>query len=144
MAVSRYRLLLCAAALAIGAPAGAQVAERDWFPGTSSIREAEIIPPAYRGIWGQSDAHCRAHDGNGRIEVMAHGLDTEETGARLERVAQAGAERSIRVRLAHEGEGEFWESVETWTLDPSGERLTIVHEAHRSTMILVRCTRRRR
>lgn len=110
-----------------------------WFPGTSSITEAEVIPPAYRGIWAISAAVCADPDAIEIVSIQANGADFYESGARLERVTQAGQERSIRLRLSYEGEGEFWERVETWTLNPSGTRLTMRDEPDGEPLVWVRC-----
>ena len=130
-------LPLLAAGLA--APASAQVAEDAWFPGTSSITEREIVPPAYRGRWAASQASCRDPDSTERMEILAGGVDGWESGGRLERVTQTGQERSIRLKLAYEGEGEFWDAIEVWTLDASGNVLAITNEATDTTFRRVRC-----
>jgi hypothetical protein len=119
-------------------PAAAQTSH-DWFPGGSGISEPEIIPPAFRGRWAPDVAGCRDEDGVSGVTVFADGVETYETGGRLERVTQAGQERSIRVKLAYEGEGEFWDSIETWTLDASFDRLTIDDSGEQDPSVMIRC-----
>jgi hypothetical protein len=125
--------------MAMTSPAEAQVSDRDWFPGTSSIREPERIPPAYRGTWAPDASACRDQDGVTTFQVYADGIDTYESGGRLERVTQAGQERSIRLKFAYEGEGGFWERVETWTLDERGDRLTVSDDELQNPVVFVRC-----
>ena len=92
------------------------VPESAWFPGTSSVDETEVIPPAYRGTWGINTAACKAEYGTERMEVKSIGADFWESGARLERVTQSGQERAIKLKLSYEGEGDFWDTVERWEL----------------------------
>jgi hypothetical protein len=129
----------CMAALTSSECAAAQIAHEAWFPGSSSIAEQEIIPPAYRGNWGSSAAACGDQDGVERMTVYPNGLDTYESGGRLERVTQAGRERSIRLKLAYEGEGRFWDAEEIWTLNEHGDRLTVTASEGPPTLF-VRCT----
>ena len=126
-------------AAVLAAPLPAQVTREAWHPGTSSIAEAEIIPPAYRGRWGTSVAACRAEDGEQRITILAGGVETDHGGGRLERVTSAGGERSIKLRLAFEGEGEFWDRTEIWTLDEAGDRLMVSDENEVVLHTLLRC-----
>jgi hypothetical protein len=91
--------------LSVPAAATEPVGQAGWFPGSSSIREIEAFPPAYRGRWAPNAEACADQDGVDRIFVMAAGVDSYESGGRLQRVTQAGQERSIKVRLAYEGEG---------------------------------------
>lgn len=112
-----------------------------WFPGTSSIDEVEIIPPAYRGAWAPSVAACKDQDGVDVLTVKPGGVDFYEAGARLERVTQAGQERTIKLKLSYEGEGDFWDRVETWALNEDGSKLTITREGEGSPIALVKCER---
>ena len=120
-------------------PALAQVSREGWFPGSSSISEAEVIPPSYRGTWAPSQASCKDEDGVERLAVFANGVETYESGGRLERVTQAGQDRSVRVKLAYEGEGLFWDAIELWTLDQAGTKLTIVDGKGSRKETLIRC-----
>ena len=126
-------LLMCAGV------APAQVTREGWFPGSSSISEAEIIPPAYRGVWAPGAAACREQYGVERITVLAQGLDSYESGGRLERVTQAGQERSIKLTLAYEGEGDFWDRTEIWTLNEAGTAMVVSDEANSTAYTLIRC-----
>ena len=135
----RQLCVLCATCSPIHA-AHSQVTHDGWFPGTSSIAETEVIPPAFRGVWASSPAMCSDPDGVERISIFPGGVDYYESGGRLERVTQAGQERSIRIKLSYEGEGTFWERVETWTLSQSGDQLTIADEGERSPFSLVKCS----
>lgn len=119
--------LLCLLLPLLSGPALAQAAtpDRDWFPGSSSISEPETIPPAYRGAWAANKAQCKDPDGVDRIVIMAEGVDYYESGGRLVRITQAGEERSVKVKLAYEGEGEVWDRVEVWTLNAAMDRLTM-------------------
>jgi hypothetical protein len=132
------RLLAWAFALLASTPAWAQVSQ-DWFPGGSGISEPEIIPPAFRGRWAPDSAGCRDEDGVNELRVFANGVETYESGGRLERVTQSGQERSIKVRLAYEGEGEFWDTTETWTLDSTFQRLTVEDSTRPDPQIMIRC-----
>ena len=129
------------AVLLLPAPAVATepIGQAGWFPGSSSIRETEAFPPAYRGRWAPTAQACADRDGVERIEVMAAGVDTYESGGRLERVTQAGQERAIKVRLAYEGEGTVWDVTETWTLGEAGDRLAVTDDASGTAVTLVRC-----
>jgi hypothetical protein len=117
----------------------APVPYNSWFPGTSSIDELEIIPPAYRGRWAPSRADCEKQDAVEVLTVKRGGVDSYEAGARLERVTQAGQERTIKVRLSYEGEGRFWDRVETWQLNSDGSKLSITNEGESSVTPLVKC-----
>jgi hypothetical protein len=112
-----------------------------WFPGTSSIDEMEIIPPAYRGIWAPSAAACKDQDGVDLIAVKPKGVDFYEAGARLERVTQAGQDRTIKLKLSYEGEGEFWDRVEVLALNEDGSKLTIQREGEASPVRSIKCER---
>lgn len=122
---------------------GASVAANElpreaWSPGGSSILEAEIIPPAYRGRWAPSASACADAEGVQRLSVYASGVDSCENGARLTRITQAGKPRAVLLRLSYEGEGRFSDQEEVWTLSPDGRQLEIVVAQGRSTM-LIRC-----
>jgi hypothetical protein len=133
-----YRPLGLAFALLASTPAWAQ-ASQDWFPGGSGISEPEIIPPAFRGRWAPDPARCRDEDGVYGLSIFATGVETYESGGRLERVTQSGQERSIKVKLAYEGEGEFWDTTETWTLDSTFQRLTIEGSTRSEPEVMIRC-----
>jgi hypothetical protein len=138
------RSLLALAALGptLAPAAAAPIPEASWSPGSSSIREAEVIPPAYRGRWALNPAACVNPVGMDSIEVLAHGVDADDSGGRLERVTQAGPERAIKLRLSYEGEGSLWETIEIWTLNEAGDRLTTASEdaaPNASTIALTRC-----
>ena len=130
---------LACIALVAAQPVAAQVTREAWFPGSSSIDEPEIIPPGFRGSWAPNEAACRDEDGVDRILIEAEGLDTYESGGRVERVTQAGQDRSIRLKIAYEGEGEFRDAVETWTLDEAGNRLAIADANEGNEVTLIRC-----
>jgi hypothetical protein len=110
-----------------------------WFPGTSSIDEPEVIPPAYRGLWAPSAAACKAEYGVDVMAVKSGGIDFYEAGARLERVTQAGQERTIKLKLSYEGESDFWDRVETWRLSEDGSRLSITIDDKSAPLALVKC-----
>ena len=139
MTLRRFEALLAGASVILSSSAGAQVIRESWFPGSSSITEPEVVPPAFRGTWAPTDAACRDQDGVDRFTVVPEGLDTYESGGRLERVTQAGQDRSIRLRIAYEGEGEFTDAVETWTLNAAGDRLTVGDREGASSSTFVRC-----
>ena len=126
-------LLLVAEAFLMPVPLDA------WFPGTSSIDEVEVIPPAYRGRWAPSPVACKVAGSVDIITVKPGGVDYYEAGGRLERVTQAGLERTIKLKLSYEGEGEFWDKIETWSLNEDGSKLTIVGEGKGSPLALVKC-----
>ena len=130
---------LASIALMAAQPLAAQVAREAWFPGNSSIHEPKIIPPGFRGSWAPNEAACRDEDGVDRILIEPEGLDTYESGGRVERVTQAGQDRSIRLKIAYEGEGEFRDEVETWTLDEAGNRLSIADLNEGNGVNLIRC-----
>jgi hypothetical protein len=101
------------------------VAQDAVSPGGASVLEPELFPSAYRGRWAPSEAACRDVDGVELIQVYPIGVDYHESGGRLLRVTQSGQPRSIKVRLSYEGEGQFWDGEETWTLSAEGDRLDI-------------------
>jgi hypothetical protein len=106
--------------------AGAQESDyAEWFPGGSSTQEPEQFPFGFRGQWAPSDAACRDIDGNDRIEIYPNGIDFYEGGARLERITQAGQDRTVKVKLSFEGEGEFWEAVWLLRLGAGSQRLSV-------------------
>jgi hypothetical protein len=118
----------------------APIPQVDWFPGSSSIEEPEIIPAGFRGHWAPDAAACRDPDGVDRLTVVAHGVDTYESGGRLERITQSGQERAVRLKLAYEGEGNFWDVIEVWALSGDGRRLTMQREGEPgSSVTLIRC-----
>lgn len=129
------------AALALGQPTAVAepVSHEDWFPGTSSIAEEEVVPRAYRGRWAPDAAACADQDGVEGLTILMNGVEYYEAGGRLERVTQAGQERSIKLKLAYEGEGGFWDRVEVWTLSEDGNRLMITEESGTREFSLVRC-----
>ena len=119
----------------------AELPYETWFPGTSKIDEVEAIPAAYRGVWGTNVAACKAEFGIDRIEVKHGGINYWEAGARLERVTQAGQERTIKLKLSYEGEGTFWDRTETWLLNEDGTSLTMTAEGGDGPMTFVKCKR---
>lgn len=136
------RTMICAAVatasfLTTGS-AIAQVPRAAWFPGGSGVSEPELFPSAFRGRWAPDQTACGDVDGVARIHVLPAGVDAYESGGRLVRVTQAGQQRSIRVRISYEGEGEFWDREEIWTLSPEGDRLSTVAEGE-SARQLERC-----
>jgi len=124
---------------ALAAPASGQVSHEAWSPGSSSIAEPEVIPPAYRGRWAPNRAACADQDGVDRWEISSSGIDTYESGGRLQRVTQSGQDRSIRLKLAFEGEGEFWETIQVWSLNATGDRLSVSEDGQRKVATLIRC-----
>jgi len=130
-------MIAAAAALFVLAP----VPYDAWFPGTSSIEEVETMPPAYRGAWAPSASACKDRDGVDRIVVKPGGVDFYEAGARLERVTEAGQDRTIKLKLSYEGEGEFWDRVEVWALNEDGSKLTIAKEGEGAPILLIKCGR---
>ncbi|MDP2258455.1 MAG: hypothetical protein Q8J89_01885 [Caulobacter sp.] len=118
--------------------AATELPREAWSPGGSSILEAEIIPPAYRGRWAPSASACADVEGVQRLVVYVNGVDSYENGGRLTRITQAGKPRAVRLRLSYEGEGRFSDQEEVWTLSPDGRQLAISVVQGRSAM-LIRC-----
>lgn len=100
--------------------------DRRWFPGTSSIRDAELIPWGFQGQWGDSAGACSAQEPTGLMTIYADGIDTYESGGRLRRITQAGQDRSVVMRLDFEGEGTFWEQTYQFTLSPDYRSVRVI------------------
>jgi hypothetical protein len=132
-------LVACLLVPVLSAAAYAQETRNDWFPGSSSVTEPEIIPPGYRGKWAPSLANCSDPDGVEHMYVYANGIDFYESGGRLDRITQAGQERSVMMKLEFEGEGGFWDRVWNVTLSASGQSMTISLEDGSSAETYVRC-----
>jgi hypothetical protein len=114
-------------------------AERPWDPGSSSIAFPDIIPTAFVGEWAPDAAECRDSERTSGLYVRPEGVDTYETGARLERITRAGPER---MRLSYEGEGSLWDALEVWALNADHTQLVIRDETDKAkptTRKLVRC-----
>jgi hypothetical protein len=126
-------------ALSLAGPALAQVTESDWSPGGSGVDQPEIIPPGFRGRWAPNAGACSDADGVDRLYVGASGIDSYESGGRLERITQTGQSRSVKLKLSYEGEGNFWDSIQTWTLGENGDRLTIAEDGRGTSELLIRC-----
>lgn len=116
------------------------VSELDWFPGSSSVAEEEVIPPGFQGAWAPNKADCDDPYGVERMVVHPHGIDFYESGGRLDRVTQAGQDRSIKMKLSFEGEGGFWNVVWTATLMPDGKSVSIIQEGKESGATYIKCT----
>ncbi|MGQ0445551.1 MAG: hypothetical protein ACT4O2_10615 [Beijerinckiaceae bacterium] len=116
-----------------------QVGRNDWFPGTSSVTELEVIPTGFRGKWAPDLANCSDQDGVEHMYVFPNGIDFYESGGRLERITQAGQDRSVMMKLAFEGEGGFWERVWRVTLSETGQSLTISLADGTAAETYVRC-----
>jgi hypothetical protein len=135
----RTQLLAVIGLLVIGSPAATQVTRNDWFPGSSSITEIEIIPSGYRGKWAPTLANCSDQDGVDHMYIYPSGIDFYESGGRLERITQAGQERSVMMKLSFEGEGGFWDRIWSVTLSPNGDRLTTALQDGSGAESYVRC-----
>lgn len=92
-------------------------------------------------MWGTNTAACKAKDGTERIQVRAAGVDYWEAGARLMRVTQAGRDRTIKLKLSYEGEGDFWDKVEIWQISGDGNTLTMSSEDATTASTFVKCRR---
>ena len=115
-----------AAVLLLAVPAAAQDTDySEWFPGGSSVLEPELFPFGFRGSWAPSAEACTDIEGNERMQIHSDGIDFYEGGARLERITQAGRDRTVKVKLSFEGEGEFWEAVWLIRLEPGSDRLAV-------------------
>lgn len=91
----------------------------DWFPGSSSTREIEQFPFGFRGVWAPSDEACSDQDGVELITIYPDGVDSYESGGRLERITQSGQDRTVKAKLSFEGEGGFWDVVWLMKLEPN-------------------------
>lgn len=139
LSITRVALLAVVGALAsAGASPASELSRDSWSPGSSSIQEPEIVPPAFRGRWAPSAGACADVDGVDSLTIFANGVDYYESGGRLEQVTQAGQARAVRLRIAYEGEGKLWRQEEVWTLSPDGARLTIA-TADESPTTAIRC-----
>ena len=86
MALPIVRVALLAVIGALGSTGASLASElnRDgWFPGSSSIQEPEIVPPAFRGRWAPSSTACADVDGVDRLTILANGVEYYESGGRL-------------------------------------------------------------
>jgi hypothetical protein len=137
----RAAKLVLGTALLAATPAAAQLPRATWDPGSSSVTEQEIIPPAYRGAWAPTAEQCGNENNIGRIVIYPNGVDVGEAGGRLEQVTQGRQDRSVRLRLAFEGEGRFWDLVWTLTLNRDGQQLTLV-SGESVPDLLIRCPQR--
>lgn len=122
----------------VGPAFAAEIPYEAWFPGTSSILEPEVIPPAYRGRWAPTAKDCADKDGVTRLTIYPRGVDYYESGGRLRRITQAGQPRSVKLRLEYEGEGELWDQEEVWTLSSDGRQLQIT-PSRKASLRLVSC-----
>jgi hypothetical protein len=98
------------------------LAELQWFPGTSSIRDPEVIPPAFQGTWAPLTGSC-----DNPVELMtaySDGIDTYESGGRLRRIAQEGSDRTVVMILEFEGEGQFWVTTYEVAVSEDGTQTT--------------------
>ena len=96
-----------------------------WFPGGSSTRELEQLAFGFRGSWAPSVNACDDIDGVERMEIYPDGIDFYEGGGRLERITQSGQDRTVKVKLSFEGEGDFWDTIWLIRLEPGSQRLSI-------------------
>jgi hypothetical protein len=96
-----------------------------WFPGSSSTREVELFPFGFRGSWAPSNEACRDPDGVELMEIYPDGVDFYEGGGRLERITQSGQDRTVKVKLSFEGEGEFWDAIWLIMLEPGSKLLRV-------------------
>ena len=109
-----------------GAAASAQDSDySEWFPGGSSVQEPELFPFGFRGTWAPSAAACEDLDGTERMQIYPEGIDFYEGGARLERITQSGHERTVKVKLSFEGEGDFWDAIWLIRLEPGSDALAV-------------------
>jgi hypothetical protein len=108
------------------APANAQESDyAEWFPGGSSTREIEQFPFGFRGSWAPSPEACGDPDGVERMEIYPDGIDFYEGGGRLVRITQSGRDRTVKVKLSFEGEGEFWDAIWLIELAPGSNALRV-------------------
>ena len=59
------------------------------------------------------------------MEIYPDGIDFYEGGGRLERITQSGQDRTVKVKLSFEGEGDFWDTIWLIRLEPGSQRLSI-------------------
>jgi hypothetical protein len=111
MSIAVRRMIALSAALVAGSAAAQDSDYAEWFPGGSSTQEVELFPFGFRGTWAPSDEACRDVDGVERMQIYPGGVDFYEGGGRLERITQSGHDRTVKVKLSFEGEGEFWDAV---------------------------------
>lgn len=116
-----------------------EVSHSDWFPGSSSVTEEEVMPSGFRGKWAPNSANCSDPDGVENMFIYAQGIDFYESGGRLDRVTQAGQTRSIRMKLAFEGEGGFWDVIWTATLAEDGRSVRISEDGREGSATYVKC-----
>ena len=130
--------------LLIITPAGAfaqtkQVDNSDWSPGSSSVAEIEQIPLGFRGKWAPTIANCSDQDGVEHMNVYSNGIDFYESGGRLERITQAGQDRTVLMKLSFEGEGGFWDKIWKAALGESGKSVVISLEDGSSAETYQKC-----
>lgn len=111
----------------------------DWFPGSSSVMEEEVIPKGFRGQWAPSKAECTDPDGVEIMSVYPQGIDFYESGGRLDRVTQAGQDRTILMKLSFEGEGGFWDRVWTAALSSDGRSVFLRENGKKGGERYVKC-----
>ena len=119
----------CAIAIAAALFAGSAAAQEsdyaEWFPGGSSTREVELFPFGFRGSWAPSHEACSDPDGVERMEIYPDGIDFYESGGRLERITQSGQDRTVKVKLSFEGEGDFRDAIWLLELAAGSNRLRV-------------------
>lgn len=111
----------------------------DWFPGSSSVTEEEVITPGFQGAWVFSREVCDDRYGIERMVVHPRGIDFYESGGRLDRVTPSGQDRSVKMKLSFEGEGGFWDVFWTATLMPDGKSVFIIQEGEENGANYVKC-----
>ena len=116
-----------------------QVDYSDWFPGSSSVTEIEQIPFGFRGKWAPKVANCADQDGVEHMHVYPNGIDFYESGGRLERITQAGQDRTVLMKLSFEGEGGFWDRIWKAALSESGKSVVVSLEDGSSAETYQKC-----
>lgn len=111
----------------------------EWFPGTSSVLDPEIIPYGFRGTWAPDISDCKDKNGVALMTVYHDGIDFYESGARLRRITQSGQFRSVKMRLEFEGEGDFWDRTWNVMLSHDSKSMVIQQDGSGSEVTYVRC-----
>ena len=72
------------------------------------------------------------------MNIYPIGLDTYESGGRLRRISQSGADRTVIAKLEFEGEGRFWDAQWFVYVSPNNQLLRIWVEGKEDNKITYR------